>query len=66
MQLKLWSSEPTLLGDWCIKLSLWSELDNFVIVAKHVYTDEVIVKSFIGERDVVNFVNFFFLGENYE
>ena len=61
MQIQLWSSEPTRFGDWAVKLSLWCERENFIVVAKHVHTREVIIKNFIRESDVVDFVNF--LGE---
>jgi len=57
------SFEPTQFGSWLVKLSYTKEFDpaSFVLVAHNLRNSETIIKAFVYETEVIDFVNF--LGE---
>jgi len=56
--------QTTRFGKWKVQLSFNQDEQLFLVVALNTINDNVIVRSFHGEMDVIKFVSF--LGEKYE
>lgn len=56
--------QTTRFGKWKVQLSFNQDEQLFLVVALNTLNDNVIVRSFQGEMDVIKFVSF--LGEKYE
>lgn len=57
--------QPTRFGDWVVKLSYTKGEDPlFLLLAYHIVTLELVIKTFESEMEVIHFVSF--LGEKYE
>jgi hypothetical protein len=47
---------PILKGGWVIKFSIYG-FDNILLTVISSYTDQVIIRYFVDEKDAVDFIN---------